>query len=246
MKRLLFVIVFVCFCLKCHCITSGILTADSLSEKRTFGTLKFNPVQAVFSEIPVSFEIYRSTRRSLQIQAGYIFSYRSSNLRGLFESLGDEGTASDGYLFSYRRSPFNNDGGINIKVEFRKFRHSLVKSSKYSSGYFAPQLMYKVVYYNHQKFTIKHGTGFTYYQTESKHLSSFGLGLILGHQSCYYKFVIDYYAGFGLRVTTINSRINEISTYWNAPGYPKYPNTLESQTNIYPFINLGLRLGFEI
>lgn len=246
MKRILFVNGFMLVCLNCFCISDGILSADSLSEKRAFGTLKFNLIQAVFSEIPISLEIYRSARSSLQIQTGFIFPYRDSHLKGLFESWGTEGTATDGYVFSYRRSPFNNDGGINIKVELRKFKHPLSGGSKYSSAYFAPQLMYKFTYYSHQTFTMKQGTNFTYYQTESKNLSSFGLGLIFGHQSCIGKFVIENYAGFGLRVTAIKCRINEISTYFYRPGWPYYPNTLESQTRLYPFINLGLRLGFEI
>jgi hypothetical protein len=246
MKRILFVSGFVLFYLKCFCISNAILTADSLSEKRAFGTLKFNPVQAVFSEIPVSLEIYRKDRFSLQIQAGYIFSSKKSPFKPLFESWGTEATASDGYLLSYRRSPFNNDGGVNIKIEFRKYKHPLNRNSYYSSSYFAPQLMYKFTQYDHQKFTIKHGTDFTFYQTESKHSSSFGLGIIFGHQYRFEKFILDNYAGFGLRLTSIKCRINEISTYFPRPGWPYYPNTLESQSRIYPFVNLGLRFGFEI
>jgi len=246
MKRILCVSGLMFVYLNCFCTPNVNLTKDSLSVKRAFGTIKINPVQAVFSEIPVALEIYRSARSSLQIQVGIIFSSKHSPMKGLFESWGTEGTASDDYLFSYRRSPFNNDGGINIKVELRKFKHSMNKGLKYSSAYFAPQLMYKYTYYNHQTFTIKHGTDFTFYQDESKHLSSFGLGFIFGHQYCFGRFIIENYAGLGLRVTKVKCRINEISTYFPRPGWPYYPNTSESHTNMCPFINLGLRLGFEI
>jgi hypothetical protein len=259
MKTPLFIIGFLCISLECFGIDNGSIifnelygcsNADTISEKRAFGTLKLNPIQILTSEIPVSFEIYRPGQVSLQIQIGFIFSARKSPMGQFFESWGTEGTAKSDGLISYRKSPYNNDGGINLKIEFRKYKHSLgSRRQPYSSAYFAPQLMYKYTFYNHLTFTKKDGTGggdFTYYQTESKNSHLFGFGLMFGHQSCSGKFVTDIYTGFGLRIRVITATIHEISEYWNRPGYPIYPNTVESGISIYPFINLGLRMGFEL
>lgn len=260
MKALIFIIGFLCICLECHGSNKGstllnelygCLNADSIPEKRAFGTLKLNPIQILTCEIPVSFEIYRPGQVSLQIQIGYIFPARKSPMGQFFESWGTEGTAKSEGLISYRKSPYNNDGGINLKIEFRKYKHSLGNDGNrpYSSAYFAPQLMYKYTFYTNQTFTKKDGTGggdFTYYQTESKNSHLFGFGLMFGHQSCKGKFVTDLYVGFGLRIRVIDAKILEISEYWNRPGYPIYPNTVESNVSIYPFVNLGLRMGFEL
>ena len=260
MKTMLFIITFLCIFLECFGINNGSIllnelygcsNTDSIPEKRAFGTLKINPFQILACEIPVSFEIYRLRKLSLQIQVGYIFSAKDSHMADFFESWGVEGTAKSDGLISYRRSPYNNDAGINLKIEFRKYKHFLGsdRNQPYSSTYFAPQLMYKYTYYNYQTFTKKDGTGggdFTYYQTESKDSHIFGFGLMLGRQSCRGKFVTDWYGGFGFRITAISATIHEISTYWNRPGYPKYPNTTESGASLWPFVNFGLRMGFEL
>jgi len=47
-------------------------------------------------------------------------------------------------------------------------------------------------------------------------------------------------------ITAIIATINEISAYWNCPGYPKFPNTIESYVSLYPFVNFGPRMGFEL
>ena len=201
--------------------------------------------------MPVSFEIYKRGKSSLQIQIGYIFNARNSFMGQIFETQGTEATAKSDGLISYRKSPYNNDRGINIKIEFRKYKHILGSddSEPYRSTYFAPQLMYKYLYYNNLTFTKKDGTGggdFTYYQTESKKTHVFGLGVMFGIQSRYGKFITDWYGGFGLRVRSISATIHEISESWNRPGYPKYPNTTESDVSLYPFVNFGLRIGFEL
>jgi hypothetical protein len=260
MKTPFFIMVFFCIYLECFGINNGSIilnesyacsNTDSIPEKRAFGTLKINPLQILYCEIPVSLEIYRFRKASLQIQTGYIFSARNTSMGKFFESWGSEGTAKSEGLISYRNSPFNNDGGINLKIEFRKYKHLLSsdRNQPYHSTYFAPQLMYKYTYYKNLTFTKKDGTGggdFTYYQTESKNSHVFGFGLMFGFQSCHGKFVTDWYGGFGLRVRAINATIHEISEYWNRPGYPLYPNTIESGVSFYPFINLGVRMGFEL
>ena len=260
MKSLYFLVAFLCIYSECFGIRNDSIilnescrgsNTDSIAGKRAFGTLKVNPLQIIFSEIPVSLEIYRLQRLSLQIQIGYILTARNSTMESLFESWGPEGTAKSDGLLSYRTSPYNNDGGINIKIEFRKYKHVLSsdRNKPYGSAYIATQVMYKYSYYRNLTFTKKDGTGggdFTYYQRESKNSHVFGFGLMFGYQSCHGKFVTDLYGGFGLRIRAISAKIHEISEYWNRPGYPLYPNTIESKTSVYPFVNVGIRMGFEL
>jgi hypothetical protein len=69
MKSPFLIIVFLSIYLECFGINNsnislnelyGYSNADSIPEKRAFGTLKINPIQLILSEIPVSFEIYRT------------------------------------------------------------------------------------------------------------------------------------------------------------------------------------------
>jgi hypothetical protein len=69
---------------------------------------------------------------------------------------------------------------------------------------------------------------------------------MFGRQSCNGKFVADWYGGFGFRITAISATIHEISYSPNPPGYPKYPDTTEFGVSLWPFVNFGLRLGFEL
>jgi hypothetical protein len=94
MKCLCFIVAFCCICSKCFSLKNDSIfleelyqssNRDSIPGKRAFGKLKINPLQILFSEIPVSFEIYRLRRLSLQIQVGYIFPARNSLREKFFE-----------------------------------------------------------------------------------------------------------------------------------------------------------------
>lgn len=217
---------------------------DSIPNKRAFGALKISPVQPVFSEIPLSFEVYMSRQKSLQIQVGYI--YTGPEYVKLSD-WGEDGTDINEGILSYRTNPYNNDEGINIKIEFRKYKNPLVsyRNVKCKSFYYAPQIMYKYCFYNDQTHCIKYNHQFCYYLTESKDANIFGFGIMIGNQSFRRKSVIDFYGGLGLRVRLNTITISKRYEYWG-PFRTTYPNSKDIYTSFYPFVNLGLRFGFEL
>jgi len=207
------------------------LVPDSIRGTVTSAVLKINPIQLLFNEIPVSFEFFLPQERSVQFQVGYIFPTKNNS--GLFESNGMNGDASNKGLFSYRNSPFNNHG-ISVKFEFRKYR-------KYF--YHGPQFMFKHCYYKNAVFAV-YGGGITLNQTEDKSSTIVGFGYAIGRQSDDKNIVFDWYAAFGLRMRVMSVKILEIEN----PAYLKgtsYPNTTDDFTSVYPFLNLGLRIGFR-
>jgi hypothetical protein len=258
MKTMFFIIAFLSIYLECFGISNGRMllnnlngcsNADSIPEKRALGTLKINPVQPIFSEIPVSFEIYRTPKRSTQFQIGFIFPRRNSRMnQTVFNSNGEEGMATNNGLFSYRRSPFNNDFGINLKTEFRVYSREINSpqtTNPKKSFYYAPQLTYKYCFYKDQTFAL-HYSGFPHYQTESKYSHILGIGIMIGRQSYNHNFVTDWYGGLGFRCQTMSVTIHEIYSPYAQPGKTVYPNTTNNDITFYPFINIGVRLGFEL
>lgn len=222
---------------------------ETKGKVRSFGTLKINPIQPVLSEIPVSFEMYGSPRSSLQFQIGYIFPRRNSLMNQvIFNSMGEEGMPTDEGIFSYRNSPFNNDAGINVKMEIRIYSreiNSLQTTDHKNSFYYAPQFTYKYCFYNDQTFET-HYSGFPHYQTESKYSNILGIGIMIGRQSYNHNFIKDWYGGFGFRFRMMSVTIHEIYNPYPIPGKTIYPNTTDNGVSFYPFINLGVRFGFEL
>ena len=206
---------------------------DSTRDKKISGIVKINPVQVIFCEIPVSVEFFGKNRSSFQFQVGYIFPRYNALLQKLFETQGEEGDATNEGVFSYRTSPFNNHG-VSTKVEFRKYGKLI---------YYSLQFMYKYCYYNELTYTL-HSGGTTYYQTESKDSNIGGIGFVIGRQSEEARIVADWYLGAGVRYRAINVIINEITPI-SHPGLPTYPNTSETTTSFYPFVNMGFRIGLR-
>jgi hypothetical protein len=204
---------------------------DSIVGEKPYRIIKINPFQVFFSEIPVSYEIFLHKKLSLQFQLGYIFPLNKKSHRGLFESMGTEGEATTEGFFSYRRSPYNNHG-LSSKIEIREYgRHT----------YFAQQLMYKHCFYKESTFTISEG-GTSRDQTESKFSNIVGFGLIVGTQSYAGNFVFDWYGGVGLRNRFMSVHILKIE-YTRST---QYPDKWEYFNSVYPFINLGLRIGIKM
>jgi len=258
MKRVLVILVFLSIYLECFGTNNGSIllnefygcsNADSIPVKRAFRTLKINLFQVIFSEIPISYEIFTKPGRSLQFQVGYIFPRRNSLMnKAIFESMGEEGEATDEGLFSYRRSPFINDAGINIKTEIRIYSREINTTNivaHYKSFYYAPQFTYKFCYYKNQTFTI-HYDSWEHFQTESKYSHILGFGIMFGRQLCKKNLTADWYYGAGLRLRMMSVTIHEIYTQYPLPGRSDYPENTETSVSFYPFINLGLRIGFEL
>lgn len=216
--------------------------------KNSFYIIKINPFQPIFCEIPVSFEMFRTPRRSLQIQVGYIFPRKEGIINQIFYIMGEEGLATDEGIFSYRNSPYINDAGINFKTEVRFYSKEINSTQKidhYRSFYYAPQMTYKFCFYKNQKFEM-HYSGFSHYQTESKYSHILGIGIMIGVQSINHSFITDWYGGVGLRSRLMFIKIHEIYSPYPLPGRTSYPNTNEKDGSIYPFVNLGIRIGFKL
>jgi hypothetical protein len=165
-----------------------------------------------------------------------------------FNSFGEEGMATDKTIYSYRNSPFNNDFGINLKTKFRIYSidiNSPQKTDHKKSFYYAPQLTYKFCFYKDQTYAV-HYSGFSHYQTESKYSHILGIGIMFGIQSSNHLIITDWYGGFGFRRRTMSVMIHEIYSPYALPGTTIYPNTTSDAVSFYPFVNLGLRIGFEL
>jgi hypothetical protein len=225
--------------------------ADTLKwpeeEKRSFGNIKTDPFQIILScEIPVSFEIYLSQSSSLQIQAGYIFPARENALRrGIYEGQGDENATTEG-MFYYRNCPYNNDGGIDLKTEVRKYFYSVTEYNgvTHKSPYFALQVMYKYCYYDHLSVSL--GNPYAYQQTESKKSTIYGFALIFGRQKYINRTsVTDLYGGIGFKTSGIDHTILGISPP-QPPYFPVKPGQTGEENILSLYLSFGLRIGFVL
>lgn len=211
------------------------MNIDNVTGKRYFMAIKVNTIQVLFSEAQFSIELFGKKNFSSQIQAGIVFPMRPGFfLQELFESNGPNATAVSKGIFSYRNSPFNNHG-LSLKYELRRFGDEF---------YYAPQLMYKHVWYDEEVFNIWQGDR-SLKQTESKSSRIFGVGLMVGKQICYRRQITDWYGGIGIRVRNSTSTVLKISDP-SCPGATCYPGVAESRFSIYPIINLGFRIGAAI
>ena len=209
------------------------LYGDTILGDVSFGSIKFNPIQILFNEIPVSLEVDLPHDNSMQFQLGFIYpSSENSGLRKVFESMGPNGDATSDGLFSYRKSPYNNYG-LSFKFELRSYGKIL---------YFGPQFMYKYCFYKEATFPIFNGS-ITRDITESKYSNILGFGFVFGRQSDKGEIVYDWYGGFGVRLRLMSVTTVKIV---DSPRPVSYPNTRENFTSFYPFINLGVRIGFKL
>lgn len=183
--------------------------------------IKVNTLQVLFCEAPFAFEMFSRNNKSHQVQAGIIFPLEDDSfLQDFFRSSGDNGTASEKGLFSYRVSPYNNHG-LSFRYEFRT----------YVNGYYiGPQVTYKFLNYDDASFqVISEGEVVT--RKESKFSRIFGLGFMAGRQTYFGRQVTDLYAGIGLRYRTMDIDITS----------PESEN--KSIRSVYPFLNVGFRTG---
>jgi hypothetical protein len=211
------------------------MNIDNATGRKYFLAIKFNTLQVLYSEAQFSLELFGNRNMSSQLQVGFIFPMRPGFfLKQFFESYGPNATATSNGIFSYRNSPFNNHG-ISLKYELRRYGNEF---------YYAPQFMFKHVWYDEEIFNIWQGSR-AVRQTESKSSQVLGLGLMIGKQICYRRQVTDWYGGIGIRVRNTISTVLRISD----PGYSGsvyYPDSHESHFSIYPVINLGFRIGAAI
>lgn len=215
--------------------TSSELNTNPFTGKTYFGTIKVNTLQVLFSEVPFSIEFFLRNDLSIQVQAGIIFPLeRESFLEQFFRSSGVNATASDKGFISYRKSPYNNHG-MSYKAELRRYR---------SGYYYAPQLMYKACRYDDAAFHIFRDNRVVE-QTESKSTRILGLGVMAGRQTYFMKQATDWYVGIGMRARYITATVQSIRDPKETSAIVN-PNESDSSFKIYPFINLGFRIGFTM
>ena len=217
---------------------------DSVPGKKAFGTLKISPLQILASEIPAAFEIFIGWDLSLQLQAGYIFP--TDIIAHWLEKTGPGGGVVTKGPLNYRIIPYNNDAGVNLKFEFRKYFKPMVHSNHtpYQRFYLAPQITYKNCYYNNNTF-LHDPSGIPVIQVESKDANIFGFGFMLGRQRCRDRFVSDWFGGVGFRSREIKTIIHEKYVYGPSVPLPIDQNTVNEHSS-YFFINFSARFGFEL
>lgn len=200
------------------------VNSDPLTGLKYRFAIKVNTLQVLFCEAPVAFEMFGRNNKSLQVHAGIIFPLEDDSfLQDFFRSSGDNGTASEKGLFSYRVSPYNNHG-LSFRYEFRT----------YVNGYYiGPQVTYKFLNYDDASFHV-FSEGELITRKESKFSRIFGLGLMAGRQTYFGRQVTDFYAGIGLRYRTMDIDITS----------PENEN--KSIRSYYPFFNIGFRTGIVL
>jgi hypothetical protein len=206
---------------------------DSASREKTHFVLKVNPYQYVLCEIPVSLEVQPNDKISLQFQYGYIFPKGQNYFaEAFFETTGTNGSAPTDGIFSYRNSPFINNG-FSCKFEIR---------NNLRRFHMAPQIMIKHYYFSHKYFPI-YGGGVTLPREESRKSTVVGLGIMIGRQ--YYSGILAYewYTGIGIRAKGMTSTIHKV-VY--PTGQTRIINTTETDSSFYPFFNLGARIGIRL
>jgi hypothetical protein len=215
--------------------------SDSIPKRIPFATIKINPTQFLFNEIPLSLEVFIPNKKSIQLQIGYIFPFDNDYYNNLEpdnplqwllsfkEAIGSLGEA----IYSSHVRPYNSKG-FSLKLEFRKYKRFI---------YFAPQLMYKYSFakeYSYH-FERKHDPSFD--QTESNNANVFGVGCIVGRQFYAGPVVFDAYYGIGIRYRYMSVTVLKIQ-YEYGPA-TKYPNETSSMNSVYPFLNVGMRVGIK-
>lgn len=207
------------------------INCDPVTGKRYRAIFKVSTLQVLFSEAPVSIEIFGKKNTSHQIQAGILFPLENDSfLRQMFQSGGINATASDKGLLSYRNSPYNSHG-ISFKYELRKYGQNF---------YYAPQLMFKYSYYDDEIFSI-FSEGRVIGIKESKFSRVYGIGFMAGRQTYFMRQATDWYAGIGIRARSMSVKMAGSGNNVQEAG-TEYPAG-EKFFSIYPFINFGFRTG---
>lgn len=229
-KVFLFIFLFIWITGKCNCsdFSSSSNTIDTTIQNSSLRVLKINPIQFALGEFPVTWEVFNSSKKSIQFQIGVLIPFLRTLPSGVCADLQ---TVSD--LISYRTLPYLSYG-ISSKVELRKYG---------KKRYFALQGMLKYSAYSNMTVTIwdSDATYESFDQVESKKSIILGLGFMIGKQTYKKSIVIDRYWGFGLRLRNLNGSISQ-RNYPNPRGIIEINKPFNS-TSAYPFLNLGIRFG---
>jgi hypothetical protein len=217
--------------------------------------IKLDPLKIFFNEISLSYEHFRSSSRiepSASVRNeidSIIYKKKAERISSMNYILGFY-FASDfinavqykqdiNYAFIERfedigLSPFIN-WGASVKLEYRRYRNAF---------YYGPRIMEKFVFYNKQYIDDQPGPELEgLIRLQSGHANIIGLGCSVGTQMEKKWFAADFYLAADVRMRIA---LRKIYQEQNDTGpniiYPE-PKT-EHLNRFYPFISLGIRLGY--
>lgn len=219
--------------------------------------IKLDPLKIFFNEISVSYEHFNKSagivspasdltgldsiiykRKAEQISSmnyifGFIFpsdinnavQYKQNIHDACIERFGDAGM-----------SPYIN-WGLSFKFEYRRYRNNF---------YYGPQLIEKFVFYPKTIVEYKSDTEIdSLIRLQSGYANILGLGYFIGWQIEKKGFVADFYLGVSGRMRLAVRKIYEEQNYMGPNVIFPEPKT-ENLNRFYPFLNLGIRLGFSL
>lgn len=203
--------------------------ADTIIQKiqnSSLRVLKYNPIQVLTGEIPLSLEVFKGENESIQYQIGILIPIFRGTPGYIFPSPTTN-------LISIRTMPYYSYG-ISAKIELRTYK---------TSKYFAIQGMYKYSAYNNVSFRIWDSDPVyeSFNQIESKSSHIIGLGLMFGSQRYNGKAVRDKYMGFGVRLRVFDGVIK--ARQFGSPRGRVDINEEFNYSSVYPYVNIGIRFG---
>ncbi len=169
----------------------------------TYNTIKIkiNPIQAaIFSEYAINTEYTFAKQYGIDFKAGYI--YLSND------------------LFYFRHYP---DKGLIFQIGFKKYYNAFSRKKRKINQYTGIWLLKRDMY----KYYLPDG----YNPDGYKHYYNAGtLKALIGSETFYKNFILDFYFGFGIRLKSI-----------------KHPyKSDENGQEFVPTLHLGMNIGFNI
>lgn len=240
-------------------IYPSIVTPVSLSVKDTTrqANLKINPFKIFFNEISLSYEQFRKIpgikspvsdlsgidsiiykRKTEHVSSvNYIFGFVfPSDIDHAVQYKQDVNYLCIKYLGDIGLSPFIN-WGLSAKVDFRRYRNTF---------YYGPEFMEKFVFYPKTTVNNKSGTEMEgVVRLQSGYANILGFGYFIGWQTEKKVFVTDLFLGAGCRLRLAVRKIYEEQNYLGPNVIFPEPKT-ENLNRLYPALNFGIRLGFNL
>jgi hypothetical protein len=221
------------------------------------GNIKINPATFLFNEISVSYEHFKKIsgirpsapdltgidsiiykRKAEQTSSvNYIFGFIfPSDINNMVQYKKDIHNACIRRFEDAGMSPFIN-WGLSFKLEFRRY---------WNTFYYGPQFMGKFIFYPEKYIDNKSGTEMEgVVRLQSGHANILGFGYFVGLQTENKGFVTDLFLGAGCRLRLAVRKIYEEQNYLGPNVIFPEPKT-ENLNRIYPALNFGIRLGFNI
>jgi len=219
--------------------------------------IKFDPLKIFLNEISVSYEHFNKftgivsppsdvtgldsiiyKRKEEQISSmNWIFGfYFPSDFVNAVQYKQDINYAFIERFEDIGLSPFIN-WGASFKFEFRRYRNAF---------YYGPHIMEKFVFYNKQYIDDQPGTDLEgFIRLQSGYANILAIGYSIGSQIEKKGFVTDFYLGVSGRMRLAVRKIYEEQSDLGPDVIFPEPKT-ENLNRFYPFLNLGIRLGFSL